>query len=344
MVRVSENSGRASFQFALNKAKRKMENLQLKGTSLKRITRPSDDPIGNVESLNISSAQGDLKQYSRNIDYAKTQLHATDKALEQLGDILIKAKEIAIAQASDFYGEGIRKNVANEVYQLRNQALSIANKRIGQRYIFGGFKSLDKPFTPDGKYHGDKGHVTVEISKDFFIPINLHGAEIFFTTDDSSNKIEHPLKKFPELEHKNKHEGENQKVNDVGMGRDLASVTEAEGGFVKINNMFAQLEALATALENDDAVLVQGLLEKFDATIDRLVGLRTRIGSLTNSADSSEVVHEADNVNFAERKSKVQDADIADLFANITKQQGILKATYQSAHGTINQNLLDFLR
>jgi flagellar hook-associated protein 3 FlgL len=344
MVRVSENSASASLQFALNKAKRKMEDLQMKGTSLKRITRPSDDPIGNVETLNISSNQSDIKQYKRNIDYALTQLYASDQSLEQLGDILLKAKEIAIAQASDFYGEGIRKNVANEVYQLRNQALSIANKRLGQRYIFGGYKSLEKPFTPDGKYHGDKGHVTVEISKDFFVPLNLHGAEVFFSTDDSSNKIEHPLKKFPELENKDKHDGENEKVNDVGMGRDLASITENEGGFAAYNNMFSQLEALATALENDDAPLIQGLLEKFDDTADRLVGLRTRIGSLINSADSAENIHGADNVNLATRKSKVQDADIAELFADITKQQGILKTTYQTAKGTINQNLMDFLR
>lgn len=344
MVRVSENSASASLQFALNKAKSRMENLQMKGTSLKRITRPSDDPIGNVETLNISSNQSDIKQYKRNIDYALTQLHSTDKSLEQLGDILLKAKEIAIAQSSDFYGEGIRKNVANEVYQLRNQALSIANKRIGQRFIFGGYKSLQKPFTPDGKYHGDKGHINIEVAKDFFIPMNLHGSEIFFTTDDSSNKIEHPLKKFPELEEKNKHEGENEKVNDVGMGRSLASITENEGGFASYNNMFSQLEALATALENNDAVLIQGLLEKFDDTSARLVGLRTRIGSLVNSADSSENMHESDNVNLAERKSKVQDADIAELFADITKQQGILKTTYQTAQGTINQNLLDFLR
>ena len=344
MVRVSENSASASLQFALNKAKKKMEDLQMKGTSLKRITRPSDDPIGNVETLNISSNQSDIKQYKRNINYALTQLSSTDKALEQLGDILLKAKEIAITQSSDFYGEGIRKNVSNEVNQLRNQALSIANKRVGQRFIFGGYKSLDKPFTPDGKYHGDKGHVTIEISKDFFVPINLHGSEMFFSTDDSSNRIEHPLKKFPELEQQDKHDGENEKVDDLGMGRSLASISENESGYTSYNNMFSQLEALSTALENNDAVLIQGLLEKFDETSERLVGLRTRIGSLVNSAESSENTHEVDNVNFASRKSKVQDADIAELFADITKQQGILKTTYQTAKGTINQNLLDFLR
>lgn len=344
MARVSENSASASLQFALNKAKRKMEDLQMKGSSLKRITRPSDDPIGNVESLNISSTQSDIKQYSRNISYTLSQLYATDQSLEQLGDILLKAKEIAIAQSSDFYGEGVRKNVANEIYQLRNQALTIANKRIGQRYIFGGYKSLEKPFTADGKYLGDTGHTSIEVAKDFFIPVNLHGSEVFFTSDDSSNKIEHPLKKFPELDNKVNQDDKGEEVNDFDMSRSLASASESKDGFASYNNMFSQLEALATGLVNNDAALIQSLLEKFDKTSERLVGLRTRVGSLVNSVQSSESIHESDKVNLAERKSRVEDADIAELFADITKQQGILKATYRTAQGTINQNLLDFLR
>ena len=57
-------------------------------------------------------------------------LNSTEDALIQLTDTLMKAKEIAIQNASGFYDGDIRRNVANEVLQLRNHALSIANKRI----------------------------------------------------------------------------------------------------------------------------------------------------------------------------------------------------------------------
>lgn len=96
-----------------------------------------------------------------------------------------KAKEIAIAQSSDFYDANIRENVSNEIKQLRNQALAIANKRVGNKYLFGGFKTLSKPFTDAGEYKGDLGKVTVEVSKDFFVPINLNGYEVFYSNDDS---------------------------------------------------------------------------------------------------------------------------------------------------------------
>ena len=71
------------------------------------------------------------QQYLKNSNYALLQLNVTEKSLEQITDILSKAKELAIAQSSDFYTQDVRKSVANEVHQLRNRLISISNKRIG---------------------------------------------------------------------------------------------------------------------------------------------------------------------------------------------------------------------
>ena len=92
MSRVSENSSSASIKFALNKTKEKLEDLQLKGSTLKKTTRPSDDPIGNVESLTISSRTSDNDQYIKNADYAQLHLSVAEKSIEELTDILVKAK------------------------------------------------------------------------------------------------------------------------------------------------------------------------------------------------------------------------------------------------------------
>src|SRR5690606_28080035 len=128
-----------------------------------------------------------------NADYALLQLSVTERSLEEVTDLLTKAKEIAISQASDFYNADVRKTVANEIIQLRNMAMSIANKRVGQKYIFGGYKTLSKPFAEDGTYNGDRGRSTLEISKDFFIPTNLHGEEIFFSDAEKTFKQPTPL-------------------------------------------------------------------------------------------------------------------------------------------------------
>jgi flagellar hook-associated protein 3 FlgL len=48
MSRVTENSSVNSINYAVGKSKGKVEDLQIKGSNLKRVSKPSDDPIGNV--------------------------------------------------------------------------------------------------------------------------------------------------------------------------------------------------------------------------------------------------------------------------------------------------------
>ena len=183
MTRVSENSSTATLKYALNKTKAKMEDLQLKGSTLKSITRPSDNPVSNVEAMAITSSTNDNIQYLKNADFALLSLSVTEKSIEELTDIVSKAKEIAIAQSSDFFNADVRKNVANEVQQLYNQAMAISNKKVGMKHIFSGTNTLTVPFDGNGNYKGDDGHISLEVSRNFFVPINLTGKEVFFSTD-----------------------------------------------------------------------------------------------------------------------------------------------------------------
>lgn len=343
MTRVSENSSTASLQYALNKTKAKVEDLQLKGSTLKAITRPSDNPVSNVEAMALTSSTNDNLQYLKNADFALLNLSVSEKSVEELTDIIVKAKEIAIAQSSDFFNADVRKNVANEVQQLYNQALAIANKKVGIKHIFSGTSTLTVPFDGNGNYKGDKGHISLEVSRNFFVPINLTGEEVFYNTTDTV-KAENPLEKFDQF----------KDAPSVRLNRDLASV-ESEGakvesaegtedGFKSRDNIFSQLQALTSALENNDPQMIQGLLEKFDNTVSRLVTLRTRIGSITNSVESSKNNLSNENIEHASRRSALVDADVTELFSDINKQQAILKTTYQASQGLMNQSLMDFLR
>jgi flagellar hook-associated protein 3 FlgL len=333
MTRVSENSNSAALKYALNRTKEKMEDLQLKGSTLKNITKPSDNPTSNVEAMTLTSTTNDNNQYTKNADFALLSLTVTEKSLEELTDIVTKAKEIAIAQSSDFFNGDVRKNVANEVQQLYNQTLAIANKKVGLKHLFSGYNTLTVPFDGDGNYRGDKGHISLEVSRDFFVPTNLNGEEVFYSSDDAA-PIENPLEKFEKFE----------KSPVTNLNRELDSTDDTGSEFKTRDNIFSQLRGLTTALENNDAKMIQGLLEKFDNSITRLITLRTRIGSITNSVESSKSVIEKENIDHTSRKSNLLDADVLELFSDINKQQAILKTTYQSSQGLMNQTLMDFIR
>lgn len=347
MTRVSENSSSQSLKYALNKTKSKVEDLQLKGSKLRSITKPSDNPVSNVEAMALVSSSNNNVQFQKNADFALLNLSVTEKSIEELTDIMVKAKEIAVAQSSDFYNADVRKNIANEVRQLFNQSLAIANKKVGLKHIFSGTNTLTPPFNAEGNYFGDSGKISLEVSRDFFVPTNLTGSEVFFNTENAA-KIENPLQ---DINFKNNDSLKKEiKIDDKGIrfeiDRSLASVEDQDTNAPAASaadNLFAQLNALEAALENNDPKLVQGLLENFDDSISRLVTLRTRIGSIVNSIEVAKNNLDSENVNNAERKSKLVDADVAELFSDINKQQAILKTTYKATQGVMNQNLMDFL-
>lgn len=358
MTRVSENSNTHSLQHALGRTKGRLEDLQIKGSNLKRMNKPSDDPMGNVDLLHFRSVGVDTLQYKRNASYAKTLLGYAEAALTDLTEIVTRAKELAVAQASDFYSGEARKNVANEVIQLKKQSLAISNQRFGNRYLFAGYSTLRQPFNEAGQYSGDNGHIFLEVSKDFFVPVNLSGFEIFFNSSSSQLADEDPFTNAPDLRPTNIHN--EAKIKEVlpfakdeqskkTLARDLASVDDsgnigASEYFKDKQTIFEQLQIFSDALITNNSTVIQDLLPSLDETLNRLITIRTKVGALTSSIENAEDNLENMTVTHAEHKSTIEDADVAEVFSDITKYQNILRTSYKAGSTLLNQTLLDFLR
>ena len=347
MSRVSENSHAASLELSLGKTKRKIEDLHLKGGNLKRIRKPSQDPVGNVEILTIKSRESINTQYKRNTEYALTNLRYVESSLGELTDLMVKAKEIALSQSSDLYNPGVRRSIAKEVEQIYNQLLSIANRRFGSRYLFSGHATNQSPFTREGNYLGDGGKIYIETARDFYVPINLTGKEVFtiskFRKAADSNKIS----EIDQLTLKQKSkEEENADVQKIDISRQKLDleVKEFEKKSLSDPRLFDLVKSLETMLLASDTDSIQMLLEKYDDAIDHLITLRTRVGSLSNSVTSVADGLSKSEILDAERRSKIEDADLAKLFSDIQTQNNVLRASYKATASIFNQSLLDFLR
>jgi flagellar hook-associated protein 3 FlgL len=330
MSRVSENSSVNSINYAVGKSKGKVEDLQIKGSTLKRVSKPSDDPIGNVEVMALRSQGVDAEQYLRNLNFAQTQLSYTENILEEMTDILVKAKELAVGQASSIYSHEIRLGVSKEIHQMRQQMLGIANKRIGNRYLFSGQKILTRPFDQDGKYQGDNNKINIEVNKDVFVPVNITGADLFFGKAKKPIEKEDLNLKPPGME-----------INTDGLHRTPASV--APDGEVVVS-IFDELRGLENALLTDNPQIIQGLLEKLDTSIERVVTYRTEIGSLANTITNAETNIEKTKILNEAHKSKIEDADVSELMGDLQKEQAVLKATYRASSNLMNVSLMDFLK
>ena len=159
-----------------------------------------------------------------------------ERSLEEINDTLVRAKELAVAQSSDFYGEDIRKSISKEIRQLRNQLLSIGNKQLGNKFIFSGHKTLTKPFEANGEYHGDENRVEIEVKKNYFAPISFSGAEVFNVPSSKRESASEEL---------DKNEGPSRAISSE---TNMINVNDTDNANKKQQrNMIHQLNDLETA-------------------------------------------------------------------------------------------------
>ncbi len=295
-----------------------MENLQQQSATLKKLNTPSDDPIGAAKVLEIRTDKVNNDQYQMNSRLAETYLENTDQALSELADLSVRAKEIALGQASGASSNpATRLGVAEEVTQLYNQAVATANRRIGDRYLFGGYKTDRPPVAEDGRFLGDDGQMMTEIGKDVFVSMNVTGKEAFNT---------HPREVYTPLR------------NPAG-GDSENPVPQPEGV-----NLFDELQNLRISLLSGDLEGIRLTLERFDQMHTQLTATRSKVGSRINGIQGTTQALERHNVTNAQLSSLIEDADMAQVASDLTKEEIVFKNVLASSQKLIQPTLMDFLK
>lgn len=165
----------------LNDARNDIVDLQIQiGTGM-RIQKPSDDPIGSVRMVQITSNLSELDAYKSNMTYGRSFIQTTLTSLDQLLNILSRAQEIAVQQRGSNANTQTRLSAAVEVQNAFEEIVQIANSKLGDKYIYGGHDTLNSPYQSDGNYVGDSGEFKINIGPTTDMKINLSGDEVFST-------------------------------------------------------------------------------------------------------------------------------------------------------------------
>ncbi|MBW7996906.1 MAG: flagellar hook-associated protein 3 [Candidatus Glassbacteria bacterium] len=185
-VRVTQNLLSTSVMRNLNRNAQNLLEIQSKLSSGKRIRRPSDDPVGTASAIRLRSQLSQTTQFLRNIESGETQLNTTDGVFNDLSGLLMRAQELAISQANVTANTNTRAAVAEEVDALINQFVDLLNTKVGNRFIFAGFKTIDTPFiqTDTGiTYTGDSGEMNIEIENGTTAITNVAGSILIPSVD-----------------------------------------------------------------------------------------------------------------------------------------------------------------
>jgi flagellar hook-associated protein 3 FlgL len=147
VMRITDNMRFNNTVASLANAQSQYDNVMEKMGSQKKINRISDDPLGMTMLLGYRKAQTSIDQYQRNIDNSNGWLAMTESKLTSAGDLLTKAREVAVGQGTATASAETRRIAADNVQQLKEEMLSLANSQYGGRYLFSGSRMDAAPFS-----------------------------------------------------------------------------------------------------------------------------------------------------------------------------------------------------
>jgi flagellar hook-associated protein 3 FlgL len=164
----------------------RIQQLQTQLTSGSRLYRPSDDPIGVSRAISLQTGLDQAGQYSKNIDQGSAWLNSTDSALGAVTDSLQRARELAVQAANDTMTSSDRAAIQQEITQIQQHVLDLANSKYGAYYLFSGTRSNQAGYVTaadtgsnPGAYQGDTNQVLREVSAGVTLAVNADAKSTF---------------------------------------------------------------------------------------------------------------------------------------------------------------------
>jgi flagellar hook-associated protein 3 FlgL len=154
---------------------------QAQVSSGKRFEAISEDPLAGARVVATDRSLRAIEQYRRNSTAARARVDAEESVLDQLTDLLTRAKELGLQEGSDTSTSVTHAAVASEVQQILSQVIALGNTQVGSEYLFSGHQ-IGQPFDASGNYFGDSGQRQSEIGQGYLMTTNHTGQELLVTS------------------------------------------------------------------------------------------------------------------------------------------------------------------
>jgi flagellin len=126
-LRIGTNVASIAAQRNLNKNSEETQKISNRLSSGNRITSAGDDAAGLSISSNLTAQIRSLKQASRNANDGISFVQVAEGGISEVGNILVRLRELSIQAASDTVGDRERGFIDKEYQSLRTEVDRIAN-------------------------------------------------------------------------------------------------------------------------------------------------------------------------------------------------------------------------
>ncbi len=318
-MRVTSNSFPLDLRNQLGDLATKQAELQRQAATGQRISAPSDDPRAMRKALDLQNELRSLNQYHRSTDKLREILDAGYTSVSGLKRLSDRANEVTVLADMSRGAEGLTA-YKQEINQLLEQAVNLANTKHHTGYLFGGTKNDVPPITAtrdaSGKitavaYNGTENVIASDVAEGVSVSVNFPGVN----TGPGQNGV---LKNSAGADFLN---------HLIALRNNLE--TAATGGA-------AGAAAINTIKSTDSANL-----QKDESNFIDIFG---RVGATQSSLDTTKAISQKRAEALDPLISAEADADLADTIVRLNQIQNAYTAALKSGGTILNTSLLDYLR
>lgn len=329
MTRVAENSLARKILDDVRQTRAAVSKFSEQVSSGYKVTAPSDsDVAGSIATFRDSLRR--LEGYRTRVATVQTTLTLQDDILRQVDELLTRARELATQAASEPNSPTTRASMANEVFAIRDQVVTLANSRDSSGYIFGGADNDDPPYDLTTNYSSGTGSAAIRYAFD-----NEVGTDIQRTTkvtDDISITVNTPADQLFDT----------ALYGLDRLGRSLAGLTTPVGGSGVPSGAGATY-SFPTDIGVQTADIRAALDQIISAHDNALMPERVSLGARLSRLEAAESILQLNKTNAEDLLGKLQNIDSVEAISNLTLAQSALEASLQVTVKTLRQSILDYL-
>jgi flagellar hook-associated protein 3 FlgL len=329
MKRVSENQNVRMLVSNALENKRRLNVLSNQLTTGLRVSKPSD----SVDAGSIARYQtliSKVDSYGVAISQAKSFLEYQDGIVGQATDIIVRAKEIAQQAANETLSVESRAQLAEEVYQLRDQMASLANSTYQGRYVYGASDDDDPPYDA-GTYNvpasgparvrytfdnetGTSTTRSFKITDEISVTLNTPADDVFGTSLEGLERLSRAL---------------------AGVQTQPLPSGAPDG----TGNAYVFPDEYHLQTEH-----IRGAIDLFNQARDfDLIPERVSLGGRMRRLETGQALLELTKNSAKEVLSRLQDADETEVAANLQQAQTALQASYSVTAKVLRMTILDYV-
>jgi len=148
----------------------------------RRVARLSEDPVAGRQIVDLDSSLRSIGQFQRNAEGVRHKIESEEAVLQQVTDILTRARQLATAEAGSTASTATRAVTAAEIRQLQAQVIALGNTSQGGEFLFGGLATGTPPFQANGSYVGTPTSRKSELGPGQLIDTVHSGEEMLINT------------------------------------------------------------------------------------------------------------------------------------------------------------------